>query len=657
MRFPDSFLDEIRARLPISQVVGRHVQWDRKRSQPSRGDYWACCPFHHEKTPSFHVDDRKGFYYCFGCHAKGDHFRFLVEKEGLNFAEAVAQLASEAGLELPKPDPKQQQREQKRLGLMEVLEEAAAFYQHQLRTSAGHTALAYAREQRGLDDAVIERFRIGAAPDARDTLLRHLQGQGVDVALMAEAGLVAVPEGGGKPYDRFRNRLMFPIRDVKGRVIAFGGRALGEARAKYLNSPETPVFHKSHVLYNLDQARKSAFERDSIIVVEGYMDVVALHQAGFPHAVAPLGTALTQAQLALLWRVCAQPVLCFDGDAAGQKAAWRALEVALPQLEPGHSLRFVFLPEGMDPDDMLRLHGPEAFARQLEQAEPLVDFLFRQVSSEQPLRTPEERAALQMRLEELAARITDATVRQYYRDELRDRLRALFGRPPMHGTGRKAGQGAAGGRSAGRWPRGGQGRAGSAMRNGRQRQGGQWGGAGMAGVLPPSVRLRRSAGNADVLGPLAEQDLLRLLLLRPDIVSEVAEALADFSFSSQALDSLLREILDICTTLQEADSPQAPALDTRALLAHLQGRPAGRVAGQLATSQVPARLAELVRLPQAEAAAAFIRRLEEMRQRRQLQADLALAERAFEQAPTAENLEYMQRLRQELDACGRMDED
>ena len=427
MRFPDTFLDEIRARLPISQVVGRHVQFDRRRSHPARGDYWACCPFHHEKTPSFHVDDRKGYYYCFGCHAKGDHFRFLVEKEGLSFAEAVARLAQEAGLDLPRPDPERARREEKRLGLMEVLEEAAVFYQRQLEGPAGAAARAYARE-RGLAAETIATFRIGAAPDARDALLKHLKRKGVAEELMAEAGLIAVPEDGGRPYDRFRNRLMFPIRDGRGRVIAFGGRALGEARAKYLNSPETPVFHKSHVLFNLDLARKPAFDRGEVIAVEGYMDVIALAQAGVRHVVAPLGTALTESQLMMLWRMAAQPVMCFDGDAAGRKAAWRALEVALPHLKPGHSLRFAFLPEGMDPDDLVRAEGAEAFLTVVEQAETLIDFLFRHATEGRPIKTPEERAALEAAVEELAGRITDAKVRQHYLMELRERLRGLFGR-------------------------------------------------------------------------------------------------------------------------------------------------------------------------------------------------------------------------------------
>ena len=619
MRFPDSFLDEIRARLPISQVVGRHVQFDRKRSHPSRGDWWACCPFHHEKTPSFHVDDRKGYYYCFGCHAKGDHFRFLVEKEGLRFAEAVAQLAAEAGLELPKPDPREAQRQEKRLGLMEVLEEAAAFFQRQLRAPAGAAALAYARE-RGLSEETLKVFRIGCAPDARDALLTHFRRNGVAEELLAEAGLIAVPEDGGRPYDRFRNRLMFPIRDARGRVIAFGGRALGEARAKYLNSPETPVFHKSNVLFNLDLARKPAFERGEVIAVEGYMDVIALHQAGVPHAVAPLGTALTEAQLMLLWRMAAQPVMCFDGDAAGRKAAWRALEVALPHLKPGHSLKFAFLPEGMDPDDLVRAEGAEAFLAIVEQAEPLIDFLFRHATEGRPMKTPEERAALEAAVEELAGRINDAKVRQHYLMELRERLRGLFGH------GRRAFSGSRGGRPFAR---------------------GSSGGPRFA--PPPSARLKAQASGGDPLGPVAEQDLLRVVLHRPELLEDVAEALAAFPFSTPALDSLARRILEIAAACVEGEDT-AP-LESAALLSHLQNeRHMAQALRRLMSDGAPARLATFLKTPRDEAAAAFIRQLEEMRRARELREELARAEAAFAEEQSEENLARLMQVRAELDA-------
>ncbi len=623
MRFPDSFLEEIRARLPISQVVGRHLQFDRKRSHPSRGDYWACCPFHHEKTPSFHVDDRKGYYYCFGCHAKGDHFRFLMEKEGLSFAEAVEQLAQEAGLPLPKPDPAREKKERKRLGLMEVLEEAARFYQRQLAEPAGAAARAYA-ERRGLAPDTIATFRIGAAPDARDALHRHLKKKGVNDTLMEEAGLIVVPED-GRPYDRFRHRLMFPIRDARGRVIAFGGRALGEARAKYLNSPETPVFHKSNVLFNLDLARKPAFERGEVVAVEGYMDVIAMHQAGFPHTVAPLGTALTESQLMALWRMAAQPVLCFDGDEAGLKAAWRALETALPHLRPGYSLRFAFLPDGTDPDDLIRLQGPGALVKVLEQAEPLIDFLFRHVCARHRMDTPENRAALEADMEGLAARITEPKVRQHYQAELRDRLNEMFGRRGYRG-GRKGDRRAHPGRVAGR--------------NGR-----------LMPTPPPSAELKRVARGADPLGSLAEQDLLRIVLLRPDILPDVAEALANFPFGAQALDSLARVALDIA-----AIHPEEAPLASDAFLDHIRAKGLGGICERLLERHACRRLTRLTEGPAEQVAAEFLRRMEEMRRLRRLQQELEEAKAAFAAETTEENLARLMQVRAELDALEQLNE-
>ncbi len=617
MRFSDAFLDEIRARLPISQVVGRHVHWDRKRSHPSRGDYWACCPFHHEKTPSFHVDDRKGYYYCFGCHAKGDHFRFLVEKEGLSFTEAVARLAEEAGLELPKPDPRETERQERRLGLMEVLEEAASFYQKQFLDPANAEARAYA-EQRGLRLETISTFRIGFAPDARDALLKHFRRKGVSEELLAEAGLIAVPEDGGKPYDRFRHRLMFPIRDARGRVIAFGGRALGEARAKYLNSPETPVFHKSNVLFNLDLARKPAFERGEVIAVEGYMDVIALHQAGIHHVVAPLGTALTESQLAMLWRMAAQPVMCFDGDMAGRKAAWRALETALPHLKPGHSLRFAFLPEGMDPDDMVRTEGGAAFLAVVEQAEALIDFLFRHATEGRRLKTPEEKAALEAEVEALAGRIQDARVRQHYLMELRDRLRGLFGRGGGRGSSR-------------RWP------PRPAARNR------EW---PSRFAPPPSARLKQHAHGVESLGPLAEQDVLRALLLRPALIADTAEALADFPFSSRALDSLAQAILHIC---HAADGGGSAPLETEDLLAHLQDGDR-KTARRLLAQGGRRRLSSFLKPDVDEAVRGLVARLEEMHRERMLRRELALAEAAWREEQSEEALARLQQVRGELDA-------
>ncbi len=608
MRYPDSLLEEIRARLPLSQVVGRAVQWDRRRSQPSRGDWWACCPFHHEKTPSFHVDDRKGFYYCFGCHAKGEHFRFLMDKEGLSFTEAVRRLAEEAGVALPKPDARAEKREEERLGLLQVLEEAARFFELQLAGQGGARALAYA-EERGLDAALRQRFRIGFAPDARDALFAHMQQRGVTPDMLRRCGLVVAPEDGGRPYDRFRNRLMFPIRDARGRVIAFGGRALGEARAKYLNSPETEVFHKSRVLYNLDQARGIAFERGEVIVVEGYMDVIALAGAGLEAAVAPLGTALTEGQLALLWRCAAQPVLCFDGDAAGLKAAWRALEMALPHLKAGYSLRFAFLPEGMDPDDFIREHGAAAMRGLLESADALIDFLFRHMTRGRPLRTPEERAALEAALESAVARIGDEKVRRHYHREVRERLWRLFGGAP---------------RGAG-----------------RRRDG--WQGQPPGGSSP---RLKRLHGQRrEATWAYQERELTCMLLARPDIAADVAEALTQLAFSDKRLDLLKSLILDIASRHE--------TLESAALMAHLEGSPQARLARRLLAEARAPRFGAWWRMRPREAVAAFLARLDDVGRLRALEGELKMAEAAFAREPTDANLQRIEQLRAELNTVSQ----
>ena len=312
MRVPPSFLDDIRGRLPISSVVGRKVAWDRRKTNAGKGDYWACCPFHGEKSPSFHVDDRKGRYHCFGCKASGDIFTFLVEKEGLSFPEAIERLAGEAGLAMPQVSEADVQREEQRASLYDIMEIATKFFETELQAAGGSQARGYLAD-RQLSVPIQKEFRLGFAPDSRSALRSHLAAKNVTVEQMAEAGLVVTGDDIPVAFDKFRDRVMFPIRDPRGRVIAFGGRALSkDVAAKYLNSPETPLFHKGSVLYNLDKARSAAHERGAIIAVEGYVDVIAMHRAGLPHAVAPLGTALTEEQLNLLWKQAPEPVLCFE---------------------------------------------------------------------------------------------------------------------------------------------------------------------------------------------------------------------------------------------------------------------------------------------------------------------------------------------------------
>jgi DNA primase len=428
MAFPPGFLDELRGRLSLAELVGRRVRLVRRGRE-----YSGLCPFHNEKTPSFYVVEDKGFFHCFGCGAHGDAIGFLMRADNLDFIEAVERLAGEAGIAVPQQTPQEREQAQRQKTLLEAMAAAADFYEKQLWAPGGTRAREYLA-RRGLDDETIRRFRLGWAPDDRQALRRALSGEYPE-PLLKEAGLVRVPDDGGIPYDYFRGRVIFPIGDRRGRPIAFGGRALGDDQPKYLNSPDTPLFEKGRVLYAWAAARAHLArvpEDDptaTAIVVEGYMDVIALHRAGFGGAVAPLGTALTEAQLDELWRLSPEPVLCFDGDAAGQRAAWRALQRALPRLQPGRSLRFATLPPGDDPDSLVRSGGPAAFARVLAAAQPLSDVLWQSELAVRPTNTPERRADLERRVTAQAGLIADRTVQNEYRRFLRDRLFAL-GRPP-----------------------------------------------------------------------------------------------------------------------------------------------------------------------------------------------------------------------------------
>ncbi len=388
MRFSQGFLDEIRDRVPISAVIGRRVAWDRKKTNAARGDYWGCCPFHGEKTPSFHCEDRKGRYHCFGCGVTGDHFRFLTDLEGISFPEAVEQIAGLAGVPMPQPDAEAARRDEQRTTLMDVMELATAFFQDQLQSANGARARAYLRD-RGLTGRTIETFRLGYAPESRNALKEHLAGKGIPKEQIEACGLVVHGPDIPVSYDRFRDRIMFPILSSRERVIAFGGRAMSpDAMAKYLNSNDTELFHKGDVLYNFARARKAmqgANGASTVIAVEGYMDVIALHQAGIENAVAPLGTALTENQLGLLWKMTPEPVLCFDGDGAGLRAAYRAADLALPLIGPGKSVSFALLPDGKDPDDLVKHDGRAPFDRVMAQAKPLAEMIWTRESQSEVL--------------------------------------------------------------------------------------------------------------------------------------------------------------------------------------------------------------------------------------------------------------------------------
>ncbi|MDR3373932.1 MAG: DNA primase [Ancalomicrobiaceae bacterium] len=421
MKFPPNLLDEIRARLSVSEVVGKRVRLRRQGRE-----FAGLSPFNPEKTPSFFVNDQKGFYHCFSSGKHGDIFRFLMETEGLSFPEAVERLASEAGVSLPKPDAYEEAREKERATIADICEMAAGFFQDCLKLTEGQAARAYA-ERRKLTRDTIREFRIGYAPGTRDALKRHLVGKGVDEAAMIEAGLIIQPDDGRPSYDRFRNRLMIPIEDERGRVVAFGGRALSpEDQPKYLNSPETELFHKGSMLFNAHRARAAAHDAGSVTVVEGYLDAIAVYQAGVKSVVAALGTAFTEDHMTRLWRYAAEPTICFDGDKAGMRAANRAVDRILPLLKSGYSFNFAFLPDGKDPDELIQSGGKAAFLAEIARAVPLAEVLWLRETGEASLDTPERKAALEKRLEDLTGEIKDARVQRIYRLRYRLRLSQLF---------------------------------------------------------------------------------------------------------------------------------------------------------------------------------------------------------------------------------------
>ncbi len=555
MRFPPQFLDELRARLPVSDVVGRRVKLKKA------GREWkGLSPFNKERTPSFFVNDQKGFYHDFSSGNHGDIFKFVMETEGVTFPEAVERLAGMAGLAVPKMSEEARAQEHHRRTLHEVIELAAKFFEATLASRAGARARGYLAD-RGLDPATQLKFRMGYAPAERFALKEHLGSHGISPEDMIEAGLLVAGDDIPLPYDRFRDRVMFPIADLAGRVVAFGGRALDkDAPAKYLNSPETPLFHKGAMLYNGAPARAAAHQGAPVIAVEGYVDVIAMVTAGFAATVAPLGTALTEDQLALLWKMADEPVLCFDGDAAGQRAAFRAVDLALPRLKPGKSLLFASLPDGQDPDDLARSGGKGAIADVLAGARPLAEMLWMRETASGRFETPERRAGLEARISAATAAIADESVRKYYRQDLDARLRNLFAPSTVAKFAPRAHYGGHG------TPQGGyRDRNGFAGRRGGR--GGPPEGA-LVNLAPLSPQLATSSivrGSRSAL-PAREALILLALVNHPWLLDSHAEEVAALEFQNPDADLLRRAILD-AASLHDGVVPHAEeGRDLRALI-------------------------------------------------------------------------------------------
>ncbi len=616
MRFPPAFLDEICDRVPISSVIGIRVTWDKRKTNAPRGDYWACCPFHGEKSPSFHCEDRKGRYHCFGCSVSGDHFKFLTELDGMSFPEAVEKIAEMAGVPMPVRDAQEERREKERASLTDVMEMATAFFQERLQGAEGARARAYLRD-RGLTPATQQSFRLGYAPDSRNALKEHLAARGVPKADIEACGLVRHGDDIPVSYDWFRDRIMFPIPDSRGKIIAFGGRALApDALAKYMNSPDTELFHKGNVLYNFARARKALAKGGTVIAVEGYMDVIALAQAGFENVVAPLGTALTENQLELLWRMAGEPMLCFDGDKAGLKAAWRAADLALPSVQPGRSARFALLPEGKDPDDLVKADGPDAFRAVLAEARPLADLLWARETAGGVFETPERRAELEKTLRELTGRIRDESTRYHYQQEMRERVLAFFG------SQRGSRQGRQGGR---------QGERGQ----GRPAAGGQFA-AGAGGRTAISESLSQSAlvkrGNEGM--SVREATIIVALINHPALIDENFEHVEFLDLANSDLMRLHAAILDAMAHDMADDRHAVIATIERAGCGDIWERAVGLIRR---ARQWPA----LETAALEDARDAFNQAMHLQRSARTLHKELKQAEAALASDPSDENFRHL----------------
>jgi DNA primase len=560
MRYGEGLLEEILRRTDLVKLVGRRVKLARKGRV-----FWGLCPFHKEKSPSFKVENERRNYHCFGCGAGGSAFKWLQDTEGLTFPEAVQRLAAEAGVELPAWTPEDEAREAKKKSLYDIIELGCKFFEDQLNGRAGDAARRYL-EGRGLNRDAQKRYRLGYAPDSNSALITHLRTQNIELGDMVEAGLVRAADENRGPRDFFFDRVMFPISDPRGRIIAFGGRGLSEdAKPKYINTGETTLFSKGYLLYNFAKAREVALKGPALIVAEGYMDVIALAEAGFTTAVAPLGTALTEDQLALLWRVSPEPIMAFDGDDAGRRAAQRASRLALPHLVAGQSLRFVFLPAGEDPDSFLRRSGPEPMRALLNKAQSLADTLWNSETETKDFSTPERRAGLEATLENLVKSIKDAKVADYYRRDFADRIYKAFKqrqRPEHRGQQQGAQR-----------PRRGN------FRNER----GSFGHRGEP-QLPQdtvSAAVKRSLHAMNSLSAaksLTERRLIGLLISAPHLVERYSEALAWLTLDDPQLDRIRKELLNLAAS--------AASLDKTSIEGHFVRQGIGTLAERLRTQSV-----------------------------------------------------------------------
>jgi DNA primase len=564
MRFTPQFLDELKARLPVSEVVGKRVKLVR-----AGREFKGLSPFNKEKTPSFFVNDQKQAWFDFSSGKNGSIFDFVMQSEGVSFPEAVERLAQMAGVPLPKISREDEARDTRRKTLYDVMELAVKFFQDTLASRAGAKARGYLAD-RGLDPATQLKFRIGYAPGERFALKEYLGSHSIPVEDMVEAGLLISGDDIPVPFDRFRDRVMFPIADLRGRVIAFGGRALEkDAQAKYLNSPETPLFHKGATLYNIAAARQAAHDGSPIIAVEGYVDVIAMVTAGFPATVAPLGTALTEDQLTLLWKMADEPILCFDGDSAGLRAAYRAVDLAMPRLKPGKSLKFAILPQGQDPDDLVRSGGREAVSDVIGAARPLADMLWARETEGHSFDTPERRAALEARINEVTTAIGDEAVRRYYRQDFSARLSQFFApaqaprrEPRLGGNWREP-------RSGGNWRE----RSADWQRTAAPRTAGR--------AMPYVVVSQQLASSPVHRGhrsavPRREALILQAALNYPWLLHDHLEELASLEFRHVDTERLKGALIDIAA--------HAAALDAEALKAELAARSLIEVMERIALS-------------------------------------------------------------------------